>query len=594
MLSTMRKRVRIVMIVVAAAFVLGFLGSELWNILARRGSSRGSADTRGLIAEIGKHQVRPEEYRAALAYITEKYKNENRLRDLTNEDYAAIEQQAWQFLVGELTWAKVLEDARIRVTQEEILQIMQANPPEELRDRPELMTDGKFDQQKYVEMMNRPENRQFFAKYYQDLLEMLPKEKFRIDAVSAWRPTQLEIQDNLGAENTVWSVASLYFGPGVVADPATVEPTEAEIRQYYDQHKDEFRSKEVRRLEFALFMTQMSPQDSAEAREQIEKAWAQLQSGESFNLTMLDYSELAPDTIPVKFPRARLDPATDTVVKRLKPGEVSAPFRTTFGWQIIALDSVRGESVALRRIVVRFKQGGEALAALRDSVRSFIERSAEMPFESLATIWGVPVIPARPMIDGKLNLAGMDLDSPSQIEQWAKRAKPGAVMPTAVRGRQGYYVFRLAEVIPAGVPEFEKVKNAAAWRVRQQKEKQQWQAKAQEAVAALRAGKSFEDYAAENKGVELQNEQFVGLSDARRRKGAEFAGALLVLRQGERVGPVVTDWGAFIIRCDQRAENTPTATDEYVQRRQSDIAQMLLNEFLKTPEIKDYRDGLQY
>jgi parvulin-like peptidyl-prolyl isomerase len=456
------------------------------------------------------------------------------------------------------------------------------------------MTDGKFDQQKYVELMNKPENRAYFAKYYQDLIEMLPKEKFRIDVVSAWRPTQLEIQERVGLANAAWKVTSLYFGPAAVADAGNVEPTDTEVRAYYDSHQEDFQTKEVRQISYTVFPVTVSPQDSADAKELIDRAYAQLQSGESFNLTMLDFSELAPETLATKFPRSRLDPATDTMVKKLNAGEYSSPFLTSYGWQIVALDSTGLDSLAMRRIVVRVKQGGEALGAVQDSVRAFIDAAAETPFETLAASRNIPVLRARPMVGGEANLASINIDSPSQVEQWAKRAKAGSVMPTPQRGPYGYYVFAMASVTPAGVQEFEKVKPAAGWRVRQEKEKALWLAKAQAAVEQIRAGESFEQYAAASSGVELQSEDFGGVDDARRRKGAEFAGALASLNTGERVGPIVTDWGAFIIRCDERTDLSAMTPDAYVQQRQQQLAQQLLGEYLKTPEIKDYRDGLQY
>jgi parvulin-like peptidyl-prolyl isomerase len=168
------------------------------------------------------------------------------------------------------------------------------------------------------------------------------------------------------------------------------------------------------------------------------------------------------------------------------------------------------------------------------------------------------------------------------------------VLGTPQRGPYGYYVFSLAEITPAGVQEFEKVKPAAGWRVRQEKEKALWLAKAEAAVEQIRAGKTFEQFATENAGIEVQTEEFAGLLDARRRKGAEFAGAVFGLGPGERVGPVTTDWGAFVIRCDERTQNPVLTAEGYAQQRQQELAQQMLEEFLKTPEVKDYRDGSQY
>ncbi len=593
MLSDMRKNIRVVMIIVAVAFIAGFLMSEVWRMLANRGSRRGQTeDTHGYVGQVGKHGVTPEEYRAAVSYITDKYKSDNHLRDLSTEDYQAVEQQAWRFLVSELTWAKVLKAGNVRVTQDEVMEIIKSNPPEDIRNKPELMTDGKFDQEKYLKIINAPENRAYFTKYFRDLMDMLPKEKYRIDVVNAYRVTNREAEDALAAANTKWKTTSLYFGPKMLKDK--VEPSEAEVRAWYDAHKEDFRVKDTRQLRYVLFPLAVTKDDSASAKETIDRAYAQLLKGDTFNLAMLDVSDIEGETLSVMIPRSQLDKTTDSVVGKLKLGAFSPPFLAGYGWQIALLDSVKKDSIAFRRILVRVKMGTEAVATARDSVRSFVDKAIVEKFDSVAARFGLPVTQARPMVGGQENMAGLSLESPAQLVAWAKKAKPGQVFDKPQRGAQGYYVFELAEVKPAGIQDFEKVKMAASWRVRQEKEKQVWLAKAKEALDAIKAGKSFEQYAQENPGVELQPEEFVGLLDCRRKKGPEFAGAVAALNPGEKYGVIETNWGAFIVRCDER---TPTPTLEpaaYAEQRKQQVAQDLMQEMLKQPEIKDYRDALAY
>jgi peptidyl-prolyl cis-trans isomerase D len=588
----MRKRVRVVMIVVAVAFIAGFLMSEIWRMLATRGGRGRTQDTHGYVGQVGKHNISPEEYRGAVSYITDKYKSDNRLRDLSNEDYLAVEQQAWQFLVSELTWARVLKAGNIRVTQDEVLEIIKSNPPEDIRNKPELMTDGKFDQEKYLKIINAPENRAYFAKYFRDLLEMLPKEKFRIDVVNAYRVTNREVEDALSAANTKWKTTSLYFGSNILKEK--VQPSDAEVRAWYDAHKEDFRAKETRQLRYILVPLAVTRDDSAGAKETVDRAYNQLLKGETFNLTMLDYSDLEGETLSIMIPRSQLDKPTDSAVGRLKPGEFSPPFLAGYGWQIALLDSTNKDSVAFRRILVRVKMGAEALATARDSVRSFVDKAIAGKFDSAAAQFGLPVTLARPMVGEQDNLAYLKLESQAQLVEWEKKAKPGQVFDRPQRGALGYYVFELYEVKPAGVQEFEKAKMSAGWRARQDKEKQVWLPKANEALEAIKAGKSFEQYAQENPGVELQPEEFGGLLDCRRKKGPEFAGAVAALNPGEKYGVIETNWGAFIIRCDER---TPTPTLEpaaYAEQRKQQAAQDLMQEMLKQPEIKDYRDALAY
>ncbi len=591
MLSNMRKRVRVIMFVVAAAFLAGFLMGELWRMIGTRGSRPGR-DTHGFVGRVGDHNVTPEEYRGAVSYTTDKYKTDNRLRDLSNEDYQAIEQQAWKFLISELTWAKVLTAAKVGVTQDEVMEIIQSNPPEELRNKPELLTDGKFDQQKYMQVMNAPENRQYFTRYFRQLLEMLPREKFRIDVISAYRVTGPETEDALAAANTRWKTTALYFGPQALKQK--FEPTEAEAKAWYEANKDSFRTKETRQLRYVSFPLTVTPQDSADAKEIIDRAYDQLLKGESFNLTTLDYSDLEAETLSAMTPRSGLDKLTDSVVSRLKPGQHSPPFLAAYGWQIVRLDSAKKDSVAYGRILVRVKMGSEMVGTVRDSVRSFIENAATEKFDTLAVRFGLTIRTARPLVGDQKDLPGLDVENAGQIVEWAKSAKAGQVYDLPQRGTQGYHVFELGEVKPAGVAEFEKVKQAATFRLRREKEKPAWTEAARQALDAIKAGKSFEQYAQENPGVELQVDSFNGIEDCRRKKGPEFAGAVAALNVGEKCGVVETNWGAFIIRCDDRA---PTATLDpagYADERRAGVAQQVMTEMLKQPEVRDYRDALAY
>jgi parvulin-like peptidyl-prolyl isomerase len=593
MLSDMRKRVRVVMFIVAAAFIAGFLMSELWRMIGARGSRRGrTQDTHGYVAQVGNHNVTNEEYRGVVSYITDKYKSDNKLRDLSNEDYQAVEQQAWEYLTTELTWAKVLKAERIGVSNDEIMEIVKSNPPEELRNKPELMTDGKFDPQKYLQVINAPENREYFTKYFRQILEMLPREKFRIDVMSAYRVTNPEVDDALTAANTKWKTTTLFFGSQVLKQK--VEPTDAEVRAWYEAHKDKFQRKETRQLRQVFFPLAVAREDSAAAKEVIDRAYDQLLKGETFNLTTLDYSDLEGETLSAMIPRAGLDKKTDSLVARLKPGQYSSPYLAAYGWQIVQLDSAKKDSVAFRRILVRVKLGAEVLATVRDSVRSFIEKSATEKFDTLAARFGLPVRSIRPLASDQKEMRDLDVENPAELIEWARAAKPGQVFDRPLRGARGYYVFELADVKPAGVRGFDEVKQFASQSARIDKEKQVWLPMAKQALDAIKAGKSFEQYAQENPGVEQQTDSFNGIGACRVQKGTEFAGAVAALNPGEMYGLVEFDWGAFMIRCDERTPTSKLDPAGYAEQRRTKVAQSLTGEMLKPPEVKDYRDALAY
>ena len=581
------------MIVVAVMFVAGFLLGELWRVLASRGRE-GNQPQRDHIALIGDRKVSPEEYRNAVSYVTAKYRENNQLRDLSTQDYSRIDDEAWDFLVSEVTWNKLFERTGTRVSHEEVMEIIKANPPEDLRKNPELLTEaGEFDQEKYLQALNNPQNQVYFQRYYRDMVEALPKEKVRIDAVNSFRLTNPEIAEAMLSENAAWKTTSLYIGPRAITQ--NVESTEAEARAYFEAHPDEFRSREIRAMRYVTFPVGMSADDSADAKEIVDRAHKQLRAGETFNMTMLDFSDLVPDTFAPYFPRERLDGPTDSVVGSLKVGETSEPFLTEYGWQLVVLDSLSGDSVALRRILIRFKMGPENVANVLDEVRDFVERSDNAPFDTVAADMDLAIRAARPMVGGEANMAGLDITSASQLTDWARKAKPGDVMNSPVRGRSGYYVFQLEEVRPAADQTFEEARKQAELRAQRELEREAWTDMAVVAKQELDAGVSIEDYVAVNPDVEVMTDEFVGVAEARRNKGAELAGALLALdAPGQIVGPIATGWGAFIIRCDEFTTGEAATVQQVAQTIQQNRAQGILAELLAGPEVKDYRDPFSY
>jgi parvulin-like peptidyl-prolyl isomerase len=421
---------------------------------------------------------------------------------------------------------------------------------------------------------------------------MLPKEKYRIDLISSYRVTARETEDALSDANTRWKATALFFGRRAVKQGEG--PTEADARAWYEAHKDSFRTKEMRTLRYVFFPLTIARADSDAAKEIIDRAYDQLVKGETFNLTTLDYSDHEGETLATMFPREKLDKLTDSIVSQLKPGQYSAPFLAGYGWQIAQLDSIKKDSVAIRRIVVRVKMGSEAVAVVRDSVRSFIEKAPAEKFDTLAARFGLAVRATRPLVGDQKELPGLDVQSPGQIVEWAKSAKPGQVFDLPQRGGNGYYVFELKEVKPAGVPAFDSVKQAATYRMRQDRDRQSWLEGAKQALAAVRAGKSFEQYAQEDPTVELQTDSFNGITDCRGKKGPEFAGALSALNPGDKYGLVEVSWGAFIIRCDERTTVAALDASAYADQRREQVAQDLMQGLLKQPEVRDYRDALAY
>lgn len=585
----MRKRVKIIMFIVAVSFVAGFLLSEVWQMLRFR--TRGSHGywEKGIYGKVGKKIITGTEYQNVLDYLTYKFLKEKKVRDLSEQDRENLHNQAWQYLINEKLWADVLKQEKIKVTDVEIYEIMKANPPPELQENPDLMTDGKFDQEKYLQVLNNPQNRAYFMVYARELVDMLPKEKLRIDLTAMYRVTSGEIQDILARENTKIKTTYLYFSPKVVKEQ--YNPTEKEIKEYYEKHKKEYEIPEMRRLKYVFFPRQITNEDSLDAQRQIEDIYHSIKPEEDFALLIRDFSDSPFETTATWFAKNNFDSITKKVIDSLQPGMISKPFLSNEGWQIINLADKKKDSVKLRRILVKIKLTSTTTAAVLDSANKFWERARNEDFDTLCLEFKLVPRETRVIKGRPLNFPG--LYTVSQLEDFALRAQPKD-LSELMRGQNGYYIFQLISIEQANYQPLDRIKTMIEWRVRRDKDKERIKALADTIYQKLLAGKTFADIIKEDTTIELQQDSFLSYTQAKGAKGAEFAGALYALKPKETSGVVTTEWGSFIIHCDERLETNNTNAEDLRTQQQQAVLNRIFTEIFKTPEIYDYRNVRLY
>jgi len=585
----MRKRVKIIMFIVVLSFIGGFLMSELWQMIRFRTRGTQSYWEKGIFGKVGKKSITREEYQNTLDYITYKVMKDKKIRELSEEDRENLHSQVWQYLVNEKVWSDVLKQEKIKITEAEIYEIMKNNPPPELRDRPELLTDGKFDQEKYLSLMSNPENQAYFSVYARELVDMLPKEKFQIDVSSMYRVTSGEIQDQLALENTSVIATYLYFSPKVVKEQ--YKPTEKEIAEYFEKNKKEFEIPEMRRLKYVFFPRQITAEDSLDAQRQIEDVYGMVKPEEEFSLLIKDFSDNPEDTAAAWFEKKSLDARTQSVIDSLKPGTISKPFLGTDGWQILNLEAKKKDSVKLKKIVIKIKITSTTTSLVQDSMNKFLERARTENFDTLALEYGLAGGQTRVIKGRPVTFQG--LYAISQLQDFALRASPKE-LSEPMRGRNGYFVFRLEGIDEASYQPLDRVKQMIEWRVQRDKDKDRIKAIAEETFKKVFAGKSFDDIVKEDTTIELHQDTFTSFTRCKSAKGPEFAGALYALKPKETSGVISVDWGSFIIRCDERKEANNIVADDWRKERQQAVSTRIMNEVLKTPEISDFRNVFFY
>lgn len=218
-------------------------------------------------------------------------------------------------------------------------------------------------------------------------------------------------------------------------------------------------------VEFAVLIIKPKVSEKAEEEsiERLKSLKARVEKGSSFSTLAILYSEdpgsnkSGGEYKGIK--RGQFVKEFEAVAFNLKPGEVSDPFETEYGYHIVQLIVKRGEELDLRHILIKPKVEQKDMTeakTLLDSVRSAIE-SGSMTFEKAVSEFsedketklngGVAMNPAT--TDVKWDIADLSVD----IAYIVENLKIGELSPAALtRTSDGSEMFRLVKLTAKSQP----------------------------------------------------------------------------------------------------------------------------------------------
>jgi len=199
----------------------------------------------------------------------------------------------------------------------------------------------------------------------------------------------------------------------------------------------------------------VSSADSSAVRNRALAVRARILGGEKFEdvakTESADSGSAANGGALGKNPKGRFVPAFETAAAALKPGEISQPVLTQFGYHLIRLDEKKGDTLTTHHILFRIQQSDSAATRTdrRADSLSRIAGSTDQPakFDEAARALHIPVLRA-PVIEGNpLTINGQFIPS---VGPWAfEGARPGETSEL-FDAEDGYYLARLDSLTPGG------------------------------------------------------------------------------------------------------------------------------------------------
>lgn len=599
MLSTMREKTRIIMLVLAVAFV-GWLVFDVGM-----GGTGGGPTMSQDVGSVNGRPITFPEWNEAYRVAYEEVRAANPGVALTREDVRAIEDEAFNRLVQ----AQVLEEeyARrgVRVTDAEIFDAVTRFPPQVVMEAPDFQTEGRFDVAKYQRFLssNNEQSRQYLLAMEAQWRNDLPRYKLLQEVTSDIYMPDAELWQMWRDQHDSARVRMLLIQPDQAVADASVRANEDEARAYYNEHREDFHRAARARVSFVVLPRLPTAVDTAAVMARARALRDSILRGASFeDLARAESADSASrdsSGLLGTFARGAMVPAFDRAVWSQPLNQVGQPVTTQFGVHLIKVERRTADSARARHILLRWERTGARLDTLEARADSLDRYAAEQPnptmLDSVAQWMGLPVTLGPPLIKDQSYVLGRYRIP--DVGLWAFEAQVGETSPV-IETEGGYYVFRLDSVRTEGVPPFAEIADGVRLAVMQQKKRAAALEIARDAARRLAAGETMERVSAAMRLPLTTSRMFTrtsavpGLGTAVPAVGAAFR-----LGVGERSG--VIDNGAFyaILQLDRlvRADSAAWEAQKEQQRaaaiqqaRQLRV-QQYLDALRRAADVKDRR-----
>ena len=595
----MRGLAKYIWILVAFVFVGGFLVYETSGLLGRTPVTPTTA-----VAVVNGHEILYNQFLQRVQNEIQAAQQQAGGRSLSQDDTRRIENNVFDQMVGEILLQDEYARRHITVSDDEVRQYAQYAPPEWIRAAPELMTEGRFDPEKYQRLLASPQARQggLLVQLEQYYRSEIPREKLFDQISSGAYVSDAELWRAWRDQRDSAQVSFVSFTPATDSAAAKAIP-ESDLRAYFDAHKDQFQSQGRAWVSVVTIAKTVTAADTAAARAKAVALREEIVKGATFEDVAKRESA---DTVSGqaggdlgKGVKGRFVAAFEKAAYALPVGEVSQPVETPFGFHLIRVDSKKGDTLSVRHILVRIEMSDSAAARIDKEADALAngagssEQGAKL--DTAARNLKLPITHVQVVEDEPAISNGRPIPS---VSAWAFGGAKRGETSELFDDEGGYYLARLDSIQPGGEPRFENVKEMVRARVAAERQLEKLMPQAQQFATA--AANTSLEAAAQQAGKKVEQTPLFtrsslvpGLGQFTEPIGAAFALPVAAVSQ-----PIKSPDGVFVIRVDKRvlADSAAWAAQKVAQRqtrlqqlRQQQLPQMFLQDLRKAAKIDDRR-----
>ena len=352
-------------------------------------SAMGMFSSKYDVGEINGEGIPYQEYQQKVDYFTKIYQMSSGTTSSDEQTQELINNTAWQNEVSERVLVPAVENAGITLGEEELYDLTQGASisPVLLQDAAFVGEDGQFSKAKvaeFVQAISQDASGQL-AMYWNFLEDNIVKDQKFTKYISLLEQSNfmspVELNRAIANNNTTYNVDFVVKPFGFSID-STLSVTNAEVKNYYENHKHAFRQAESRDLEYVVFEVVPSEEDLEATKADVEKIYGEFVAAENVKNFLARNSDVPYN--PYYFKAGELNTIASELeefASKAKVGESLEPFQqenTFFAAKVVDVAKMP-DSVFVKHILLQGENEAKA-----DSIMAVVKKGN---FAEVAQVW---------------------------------------------------------------------------------------------------------------------------------------------------------------------------------------------------------------
>jgi hypothetical protein len=298
--------------------------------------------------KINGHLITENDFAAALWGHYQSFVLEND-RKPTDAEWKNIYDKTWQNSTKQFILIDAYKKYDILVTKDEVLDSLEANIPDLIREHPLFQDEHGFNRDLYIQSLrtDSPVDLSWLKENY--YLYVIPQQKLKQKLAEQMNFSDKELKeqfavDHASAKATIFTFFNKQYKPFI---------TETGIQQYYHDHLADFARSPQCDIGVSTFPIQPSHEDSLYAKTKIDSLYQNLLKGESFQLLASKYSMSVSSTKDGDIGYAEMSSLPINVQDKLQDmgtGHFSQPIKMKDSWVLYKIEDRTKTLVKLREI----------------------------------------------------------------------------------------------------------------------------------------------------------------------------------------------------------------------------------------------------